>query len=136
MAQQVVDNKNTADVRPVYQKDKAVAGTRPNTLISDGAPNYRIVYNKESFTLKNSNTRHISHIRSHGEHNNKVERLNGEIRDSEKTIGGLKKRVTPILKGIQIFHNYIRTYHGLDNMTPIQRCWVEIEGAKKWKTLI
>ena len=32
-------------------------------------------------------------------HNNEMERLNGEIRDREKTVRGLKKVDTPILKG-------------------------------------
>ncbi len=71
IAQHVADNKNTADVRPFLQKGKAVAGTRPNTLISDGAPNFRKAYNKEYFTLKNPKTRHINHIRFQGDHNNK-----------------------------------------------------------------
>ncbi len=137
IAQQVADNKNTADVRPLLQKGKAVAGTRPNTLISDGAPNFRIAYNKEYFTLKNPKTRHINHIRFQGDHNNnKMERLNGEIRDREKTMRGLKKMDTPILKGIQIYHNYIRVHSALDGKTPAEQAGIEIEGENKWKTLI
>jgi hypothetical protein len=49
IAPQVADNKNTADVRPLLQAGKAVTGTRPNTLISDGALNFKIAYNKEYF---------------------------------------------------------------------------------------
>ena len=52
IAQQVDDNKNTANVRPLLQKGKAVAGTRPNTLISDGAPNFKIAYIKGIFYFK------------------------------------------------------------------------------------
>ena len=40
VAQQVADTKNTADITPLFSKGKDVAGTRPNTLISDGAPNF------------------------------------------------------------------------------------------------
>ena len=43
-----------------------------------------------------------------------MERLNGEIRDREKVMRGLKKDDTPILKGYQIFHNYIRPNEGLN----------------------
>lgn len=35
--------------------------------------------------------------------NNKMERLNGEIRDREKVMRGLEKTDTPILKGIKSF---------------------------------
>jgi hypothetical protein len=53
--------------------------------------------------LKNPRTKHIRHIRIAGDvHHNKMERLNDEIRDREKTMSGLKKTNTPILKGYQI----------------------------------
>jgi hypothetical protein len=48
------------------------------------------------------------------QNNNKMERMNGEIRDREKTMGGLKRQDTPILKGYQIYHNYVRPYEGLN----------------------
>jgi hypothetical protein len=43
-----------------------------------------------------------------------VERLNGEIRDREKTMLGLKKTNTSILKGYQIYHNYVREHEELN----------------------
>ena len=65
------------------------------------------------------------------------ERLNGEIRDREKTMRSLKKVDTPILKGMQIFHNYIREHQGLkDKKTPAEKCGIEIQGENKWLTLI
>ncbi len=137
IAQQVADTKYTADVRPLFQKGKEVAGTRPNTLISDGAPNFHEAYNKEFYTNKKPQTRHISHIRFQGDHNNnKMERLNGAIRDREKTMRSLKKADTPILKGCQIYHNYIRGHQALNGKTPAEKCGIEIEGDNKWKTLI
>jgi len=68
--------------------------------------------------------------------NNKMERLNGEIRDREKTMRGLKKDDTPILKGYPIFHNYIRPHQGLNGKTPAKACGIIIEGKNKWMTLI
>ena len=68
--------------------------------------------------------------------NNKMERINGEIRDREKTMRGLKKKDTPILQGMQIFHNYIRPHEGLDGATPAEACGIEIKGDNKWITLI
>ena len=80
-----------------------------------GLPADHDAYKKESWTLKAPRTEHVRHITIRGDrNNNKMERFNGEIRDREKTMRGLKKNDTPILTGYQIFHNYIREHEGLD----------------------
>ena len=65
-----------------------------------------------------------------------MERMNGEIRDREKTMRGLKIDETTILKGYQLYHNYIRPHEALDGKTPSEACGITIEGQNKWKTLI
>ncbi|MHB8566989.1 MAG: hypothetical protein ACYC7D_12120 [Nitrososphaerales archaeon] len=60
----------------------------------------------------------------------------GEVRDREKTFRGLKTEETPILKGYQIFHNYIRPHEGLNGKTPAEASGIKIEGQNKWITLI
>jgi hypothetical protein len=69
-------------------------------------------------------------------HNSKMERMNGEIRDREKTMRGLKKKDTQILKGYQIYHNYIRPHEALDGQTSASACGINIEGKNKWQTII
>ena len=49
IAQQVAETKNTADIAPLFKTGKEVAGTRPNTLISDGAANFKTAFNKELY---------------------------------------------------------------------------------------
>jgi hypothetical protein len=72
-----------------------------------------------------------------GDHNNnKMERMNGEIPDREKTMRGLKKVDTPILKGYQLYHNYFREHEGLNGRTPAEIAGIKIEGENKWITLI
>ena len=137
IAQQVSGTKYTADIRPLFRKAKEVTGKRPNVLISDGAPNYIQAFKEEFATLRHPKSRHIRHIRLQGDHNNnKMERLNGEVRDREKVMRGLKKVDTPILVGYQIFHNYIRPHEGLDCKTPAEACGIRTEGINKWSTLI
>jgi len=137
IAQQISDTKYMADIHPLFKNGKEIAGKRPKTLISDGARNFNEAFNKEFWTTKNPRTIHIRHIRMQGDHNNnKMERFNGEVRDREKVMRGLKKMDTPILKGYQIFHNYIRTHEGLNNITPAEACGIKIEGQNKWETLI
>jgi hypothetical protein len=65
-----------------------------------------------------------------------MERFNGEVRDREKTMRGLKKIDTSILPGYQIYHNYMRPHEGLNGKTPAEKCGIEIEGNDKWKTII
>jgi hypothetical protein len=69
-------------------------------------------------------------------HNNKMERLNGEIRDREKVMRSLKTADTPIITGYQIFHNYVRPHMALDGKTPSEVAGIEVHGENKWLTLI
>ena len=62
--------------------------------------------------------------------------MNGEIRDREKTMRGLKTKDNAILTGYQLFHNYIRTHEALNGKTLSEACGIKIEGENKWKTLI
>jgi transposase-like protein len=137
IAQQVADTKYTANINPLFKEGKELTGKRPNTLISDGAPNFNDAFKKEFYTNTNPKTRHIKHIRLQGDHNNnKIERFNGEVRDREKVMRGLKNADTPILTGYQILHNYMRPHEGLDGKTPAEVCGIKIEGENKWITLI
>jgi hypothetical protein len=86
---------------------------------------------------KDTRTEHINAIKLRGDmNNNKMERFNGEIRDREKVIRGLKKDETPILQGYQLFHNYIRPHKGLGGKTPAEACGIKVDGENKWLTLI
>jgi len=70
------------------------------------------------------------------QNNNRMERLNGEIRDREKVMRSLKKDDSAILDGYRIFHNYVRPHMALDGKTPAEACGIKVEGQDKWKTLI
>lgn len=138
IAQEVADRKEGHDASGLFRQAKEVAQTKPKVIITDGLPSYHEAYMKEFWTQKRENrTLHIKHIRLQGDHNNnKMERLNGEIRDREKVMRGLKKEDTPILKGYQLFHNYIRPHMGLEGKTPADKAGIKIEGDNKWITLI
>jgi len=136
IALEVADTKYTADVRPLFQLAKAVAGKTPKTLVSDGAPNFHEAYNKEFRTTK-LETEHIRHIRLAGDYNNnKMERMNGEIRDREKVMRGLERKDSPILTGYQLYHNYIRAHEALDGKTPAEKAGIEVKGTDKWMRII
>jgi len=137
IAQEVATTKEGHDARGLFHEAKVVAGKRPQTIITDGLKSYHEAYNAEYFTLKNPRTKHINTIKLAGDmNNNKMERINGEIRDREKVMRGLKKDDTCILQGMQIFHNYVRPHEALKGKTPADACGIEITGDNKWLTII
>ena len=48
----------------------------------------------------------------------------------------LKTDDSPILKGMQIHHNYIRSHMGINGDTPADRAGIIIQGENKWLTII
>jgi putative transposase len=134
VAQQVADTKYTSNIQPLLRHAREIAGKKP--FITYGASNFHDAFNKEFFTLNNPRTRHISHIRLQGDNNNKMERMNGEVRDREKVMRGLKRGDTAVLTGYQIYHNYFRPHEALNGKTPAEKCVIIIEGENKWKTVI
>jgi hypothetical protein len=103
IVQQVADTKYTSNIQPLFKDAKLITGKRPNTVITDGASNFHDAFKKEFFTINNPRTGHISHIRLQGDHNNnKMERMNGEIRDREKVMRGLKIRRQRIMYSLTI----------------------------------
>jgi transposase-like protein len=138
IAQEVANTKYTADVRPLLELGKAVAGKKPKSFITDGAANFHEAYLKEFHTMsKATDTEHIRHIRLAGDrNNNRMERFNGELRQREKVMRTLKNPDSPILSGYQIYHNYIRPHEALQGKTPAELAGIKIEGSNKWMTII
>ena len=133
IAQEVAETKEKHDARTLFFRAKRLMGKQPKTLITDGLPSYSLAC-QQVF----DGTNHIRKITLKGKvhNNNKMERMNGEIRDREKTMRGLKRKRTPILSGYQIYHNYVRPHEALGGKTPAEACGIQVEGQNKWKTLI
>jgi transposase-like protein len=133
IAQEVAETKEKHDARALFFRAKRLMEKQPKTLITDGLPSYSLAC-EQVF----EGTEHIRKITLKGKvhNNNKMERINGEIRDREKTMRGLKRNRTPILQGYQIYHNFIRPHEGLDGKTPAEACGITVEGKNKWLTLI
>jgi transposase-like protein len=140
IAQEVAGTKFKHDAAKIFRDAKEITGKRPGILITDGLPAYHDAFNREFYQRQSPQSKHINAIRITGHkndaNNNKMERINGEIRDREKTMRGLKKVDTKILPGMQIYHNFIREHEGLDGKTPAEACGIVIEGKNKWMTLI
>jgi putative transposase len=139
IAQEVAETKEQHDARTLFMRSKYLMKKQPKTIITDGLPSYHIA-NKYAFCQSDNPAEHTKHIREitlkGAIHNNKMERMNGEIRDREKTFRGLKRRRTPIFAGLQIYHNFVRPHMALDGKTPSEAAGIKVEGENKWLTLI
>lgn len=62
--------------------------------------------------------------------------MNGEIRDKERCIRTLEISDTPILKGMQIYHNCLRLHTALKGKTPAEVAGIQIKGENKWLAII
>jgi len=137
IAQEVADSKFKHDARNLLRMAKESMQTKPRVFITDGLQAYRDAFKKEYGAVKKGSPIHIRHISLEGDrNNNKMERLNGEFRDREKIMRGIKKTDSVIFDGCQLYHNYVRPHMGLDGKTPAEVCGIEIKGKDKWKTLI
>lgn len=142
ISQMVADHKGTDDVRPMFKDAIEATGKIPKTLISDGAQNFMDAFRSEFKHPSNLygegvSAVHIRDIHMEGQvHNNKMERQNGEFRDRERVMRGLKNADSPIIAGLQIFHNFVRPHEGLDGRTPAEAAGITIEGQNKWLTII
>jgi len=138
IAQQVLDRKEGADASSLFRAGKEVTQMKPKVIITDGLHSYSEAYRKEFWTIKRENrTIHIRNVHLQGDmNNNQMERLNGEFRDREKVVRGIKKVDSVIIDGYQLYHNYVRPHMALKGKTPADKCGIIIEGNDKWKTLI
>lgn len=140
IAQEVADSKFKHNAQDLFREGKEIIGRSPNVLITDGLLAYHDAFNREFYSNTSPRSRHINAIKLNSkkgdENNNKMERINGEIRDREKVMRGLKKKDTPILEGMQVYHNFIKPHEGLDGLTPAEACGIVVNGENKWMTLI
>ncbi|KAF6246132.1 transposase [Nitrosopumilus sp. b3] len=137
IAQEVADSKFKHDARNLLRMAKDSMDMTPRVFITDGLQAYRDAFKKEYGAVKKGSPIHIRHISLKGDrNNNKMERLNGEFRDREKVMRGVKKKDSVIFDGSQIYHNYVRPHMSLDGKTPAEACGIEVKGKDKWITLI
>ena len=123
-------------MRPLFAQAKEATGKVPLILTTDGGRHFNRPFKRE-FGAMNRYSQHVKDIRLNGSvHNNKMERMNGELRDREKVMRGIKRTDSPIFKGLQIYHNFVRPHEGLDGRTPAEAAGITVEGADKWATLI
>lgn len=115
---------------------KDQANKYPRTFITDGLKSYKTAARSEF----KDHTKHVSEIHISGfkvgkDNNNKMERLNGTIRDREKTFRGLGTKFASNFHGLRVHYKHARK-HGALKMAPGEATGIKIDGKDKWATMI
>ena len=105
-------------------------GNKPDVVYTDALRAYR----EGVKTL--GNVEHVSKCGVNKPHanNNRVERLNGSLRERVKVQRGWKSSKSAIAEGQRIFYNFVKPHQALDGKTPAETAG--IKGKNKWKSLM
>jgi len=68
--------------------------------------------------------------------NNRVERMNGTLRERIKVQRGWKTMSTPIAEGQRIQYNFVKPHMALEGQTPAQAAGVGLNEGNKWMELL
>ncbi len=115
---------------------KQAHGDYPTFVLTDSAGGYgHIPY----ANAKGWNVRHVRNIgirtKSHVHPNqNRIERMNGTLRERVKVQRGWKSFDTPIAEGERIHYNFVKPHQALEGMTPAQRAGIGNQNT--WLSLL
>lgn len=144
LASVISKERKVENARKAFQVAKKRShGDRPRCIVSDGLHSYKKAINKEFHTVKKE-TIHIGNVSMKGKKiynrkfdNNLIERLQGTVRDRNKTQRGLKKEDSIFVKGHQLYYNFIKPHEGLNGYTPAHFANIYLGlGDKKWEKLL
>lgn len=68
--------------------------------------------------------------------NNRIERLNGTLRERVKVQRGWKSHKSAIAEGKRINYNFVKPHMALNGETPAKKAGLEVNGKNKWMDLL
>ena len=114
---------------------KVAHGNYPETVFTDSLSSYNGI--KYDNRAKNWNIKHVRNCgvsKGHGNTNNRIERMNGTLRERVKVQRGWKSWESQIAEGQRIHYNFVKPHQALEGQTPAQRANIPIEN--KWLSLL
>ncbi|MEK6896639.1 MAG: DDE-type integrase/transposase/recombinase [Nanoarchaeota archaeon] len=144
VASDYMKSRTIDNLTKVLKKGKLATGEQIKVVTTDGLQGYERVL-KKSFGLKTywnhkSPIIHNVVIASERGFNHKIERLHNTIRDRTKIMRGFHgslESARAIMKGMEIYYNFVRKHQGIDNKTPQEEAIPELSlSTNKWLSLI
>jgi transposase-like protein len=110
-------------------------GDLPEKIRTDKHKSYRIGV-KWAFESVGAKVEHVADCgvkKGKGQNNNRIERMNGTLRERVKVTRGWKSYQTPIAEGQRIAYNFVKPHAALNGKTPAEAAGLQ---AKGWKALL
>jgi transposase-like protein len=110
-------------------------GSQPERIFTDGLNAYK---DAVGFAFGGNQPQLIARagIRKPHANNNRIERLNGTLRERVKVQRGWKTMQTPLAEGQRIHYDFVKPHQALAGQTPAQAAGVGVEGRNKWLSLL
>ncbi len=123
-------------IRALMEAKKNAHESQPEQIITDALRSYNEGISYTWFNDKRP--KHIAKagLRRHDATNNRIERLNGTVRERVKVQRGWKTMKTPLAEGARIHYNFVKPHQALGGQTPAQVAGVGLNGNNKWMELL
>jgi transposase-like protein len=110
-------------------------GSQPERVFTDGLNSYKTLMGS---LPESQRPKHIANagVRKTHANNNRIERLNGTLRERVKVQRGWKSMKTQIAEGARIHYNFVKPHQALEGQTPAERAGIGIEAKNKWLNLL
>jgi len=117
IASLLTEGRGGKEALSVIKKAIRKAGNQPQKFITDGLKSY----SKALKELPSSCIEHVSNVglANQGDSNNRIERLQGTIKNWTKAKRGLKSRSQALVEGYRLYYNFIRPHMALSNKAPV-----------------
>jgi putative transposase len=119
--------------RAMREATKNAHGSQPERIYTDALNSYR-----DAIAFMPSKPEHNAKAGIGKPHanNNRIERLNGTVRERTKVQRGWKTMQTAIPEGHRIQYNFVKPHMALENQTPAQAAGIVVDGRNKWLSLL
>jgi transposase-like protein len=123
-------DRAATDTTAAFEEASVVArGIKPETIFTDSLRHYGIAVKTTFPDAKRVQNCGISKR----ENNNRIERMNGTLRERVKVQRGWKTPKSVLAEGNRLQYNFVKPHMALDGKTPAQAAGIEVKG---WKELL
>jgi putative transposase len=134
LASKVSENRDSSGAIVALQLAiKNANGNLPDAINTDAHRSY-----KEAVPKTFSDVDHIAKCGINKPHanNNRIERLNGTLRERVKVQRGWKSKRSQIAEGQRIHYNFVKSHMTLEGQTPAEASGLRMNEKNKWNDLL
>jgi transposase-like protein len=127
--------RDVAGADRAYREALSNAGQRPETIYTDALKSYQTLM---ASLPESERPQHVANAGVSKRHatNNRIERLNGTLRERVKVQRGWKNPASKIAEGQRIHYNFVKPHQALEGQTPAERAGIGVQGENKWLELL